>query len=112
MEVKKWAIHILIKMDTNAIVILTNSYIDMSQKGNSDENYALVKSYTIKIEINEIIEGKTFGFLNPNGNTIEYIKRTKKILEDGEDERNQFLINAFLGEGTMGEGDILGEIII
>ena len=77
-------------MDINAIVILTNSYIDMSQKGNSDENYMMVKSYTTKIEKNRIIVGQTFGFSNPKRNTIESIKKTKKKPEDGELSQIQF----------------------
>jgi len=56
----------------------------MSLNGSLNGNFAPVKSYTIKIEINGIIVGQTFGFSNPKRNTIESIKKTKKKLVDGE----------------------------
>ena len=75
-------------MDTNAIVILTYSCIDMSQNVSSDENYTLAKSYIIKIEIKKIIGGKTWMFYPPRRTIIESIKNQKKKLEDGKDSIN------------------------
>ena len=74
-------------MDTNAIAILTYSCIDMSQKGNSDENYALAKSYIIKIEIKKIIGGKTYKFFPPRRTIIESIKIKIKKPVAGEVNR-------------------------
>ena len=76
-------------MDANAIVIQIYSCIDMSLNGSSNENFATAKSYIIKIEINEIIVGQTFGFSNPKRNTIESIKKTKKKRENGEENQTE-----------------------